>query len=322
MITLTDILAARDRLAGQAVLTPLLEVPALNDLAGGRVLLKAEPLQKTGSFKFRGAYNRIAMMTPEERARGVVAFSAGNHAQGVAAAARRFDMAATIVMPSDAPAIKLRNTRRLGAEVVTYDRQRDDREAIAREVQARSGAILIPPYDDEGVMAGQGTIGLEIAGQCAALGLVPDLLACPVGGGGLMAGIATALAVLLPATRLYAVEPEGHDDTARSLAAGKRLANEGAPASICDAILTAIPGQTTFPVLKAHLTGGVAVSDAAVRDAVNLLYDEAKLVVEPGGAVGLAAILSGALPLDGGSAVVVLSGGNIDRAVFAGDIAV
>ncbi|MCA2012125.1 threonine/serine dehydratase [Cereibacter sphaeroides] len=322
MITLTDILAARDRLAGQAVLTPLLEVPALNDLAGGRVLLKAEPLQKTGSFKFRGAYNRIAMMTPEERARGVVAFSAGNHAQGVAAAARSFDMAATIVMPSDAPAIKLRNTRRLGAEVITYDRQHDDREAIAREVQARSGAILIPPYDDEGVMAGQGTIGLEIAAQCAALGMVPDLLACPVGGGGLMAGIATALAVLLPATRLYAVEPEGHDDTTRSLAAGKRLANEGAPVSICDAILTAIPGQTTFPVLQAHLTGGVAVSDAAVREAVNLLYDEAKVVVEPGGAVGLAAILSGALPLDGGSAVAVLSGGNIDRAVFAGDIAV
>ncbi|WP_265516847.1 threonine ammonia-lyase [Nitratireductor luteus] len=317
MIDLSDIEAACERLRGHAVLTPLLELPALNEMAGGRVLLKAEPLQRTGSFKFRGAYNRISKMSSEERACGVVAFSAGNHAQGVAAAAKAFGMSATIVMPTDAPVIKLRNTRRLGARVVTYDRLRDDREAIADAVRAESGAILIPPYDDEDVMAGQGTAGIEIAEQCAALGVVPDLLICPAGGGGLLAGIATAMASLSPATALYAAEPEGFDDLRRSLLAGERVVNAKGGSSICDAILTLTPGALTFPILKAHLAGGLTVSDAQVITAVNALFDEAKLVVEPGAAVGLAALLSGELPLKGRSAVVVLSGGNMDRSVFA-----
>ncbi|WP_163271850.1 threonine ammonia-lyase [Chelativorans alearense] len=317
MIDLSDIEAASGRLRGHAVPTPLLELRVLNEMAGGRVLLKAEPLQRTGSFKFRGAFNRIAMMSDEERARGVVAYSAGNHAQGVAAAAAAFGMTATIVMPSDAPAIKMRNTQRLGARVVTYDRVNDDREKIAADIQAKTGAMLVPPYDDEGVIAGQGTVGLEIVEQCAALDVVPDVLTCPAGGGGLLAGIATAMASLSPSTSLYAAEPEGFDDLRRSLHAGERVKNVKGAVSICDAILTATPGKLTFPILKAHLAGGLVVSDAQVISAVNLLFDEAKLVVEPGAAVGLAALLSGGLRLLGRCAVVVLSGGNMDRTVFA-----
>ncbi|WP_158045092.1 threonine ammonia-lyase [Skermanella pratensis] len=311
-----DVAAAAGRLAGRAVLTPLLESPLLNDALGCRLLVKAEALQRTGSFKFRGAYNRISLIPEAERPRGVVAFSSGNHAQGVAAAARMLGLGATIVMPSDAPAIKIANTRAWGAEVVLYDRWTEDREAIGARISTETGATLVRPYDDPYVMAGQGTIGLELADQAAAAGARLDAVLAPCGGGGMISGIALALAERLPEVAVHAVEPEGFDDTRRSLAAGRRLSNDPGAASFCDALLAAQPGELTFAVNAAHLAEGFAVTDAEVCRAMSVARDHFKLVVEPGGAVALAAVLAGRIPAPGAVLAVVCSGGNVDPLVY------
>jgi threonine dehydratase len=321
MVTIDDIIEAHARLRGKHVPTPLLEYEQVNERVGGRVLFKAENLQRTGSFKFRGAYNKIASLADEQRARGVVTYSSGNHAQGVAAAARAFGVPATVVMPDDAPALKRDNTVRLGAEVVLYDRLNGDRRAIAEEIAAKTGAVIVPPYDDPMVIAGQGTIGLEIAGQLAESGTQADILLCPAGGGGLIAGVSTAIRARVPQMKLYCAEPEGFDDTRVSLERGERTGNQPGRSTICDAIVTQIPGEITFPINKANLSGGFAVSDAEVAAAVRLLFEVAKLVVEPGGAVGLAALLAGRLDCRGRTAVVVLSGGNMDLAFFRDVIA-
>jgi threonine dehydratase len=307
--------AAR-RIAGFAVHTPLLESQLLNAELGGRLLVKAEPLQRTGSFKFRGAYNRISRLTADERARGVVAFSSGNHAQGVAAAARIVGTPAVIVMPADAPAIKIANTKAYGAEVVTYDRARESREAIGARISAERGSILVPPYDDPFVIAGQGTTGLEIVQQARAAGIAIDAVAACASGGGLVAGIALAFEKLSPTTAVHVCEPAGFDDHARSLAAGTQVSNAPGAYSICDALLAPTPGIITFAINKRLLRSGIAVSDDEVLRAMGVAFRDLKLVVEPGGAVALAAALSGKLPVRGRTVVVVCSGGNVDAGTF------
>jgi threonine dehydratase len=314
--TLEDIRAAAARLAPVAVKTPLLRSPALDRLAGGTVLIKPELLQRTGSFKFRGAYNKISRIARDQRSRGVVAFSSGNHAQGVAAAAQLLGAPATIVMPSDAPTIKIENTRGYGAEVVLYDRDRDDREAIAAEIEARTGATLVPPYDDPDIVAGQGTIGLELVEQATAIGRSPDLVLAPCSGGGLMAGIATAMKALSPRTELMTVEPEGFDDMARSLASGRRERNQPGRRSLCDALMSPTPGILTFRINRQLTRGGLFASDAEVQRAIAFAFRELKLVVEPGGAVPLAVLLAGKVEAAGRTVALVLSGGNVDRSVF------
>jgi threonine dehydratase len=308
---------AADRIAGEARRTPLLESPLLNARLGGRLLVKAEPLQRTGSFKFRGAFNRISRLDGDERRRGVVAFSSGNHAQGVAAAAALVGAPAVIVMPSDAPAIKVANTRAYGAEVVSYDRLREDREEIGRRICAERGSILVPPYDDPHVIAGQGTVGLEIAEQAREMGVRLDAVAACASGGGLVAGVALALERESPGTEVHVCEPAGFDDHARSLAAGRRIANAPGASSICDALLAAMPGEITFPVNARLLRGGIAVGDDEVLAAIGVAFRDLKLVVEPGGAVALAAALTGRLPVAGRCVAVVCSGGNVDPATFA-----
>ena len=311
--------AAAARLAGQAVETPLLESHDLNARAGGRVFIKPETLQRTGSFKFRGAFNKISQI-PRDAKGGVVAFSSGNHAQGVAAAAQIRGLPAVIVMPSDAPAMKIANTRAYGAEVILYDRHREDREQIGARLAAERGAVLVRPYDDPDVIAGQGTIGLEIARQCKAKGVAPEIVLCPAGGGGLIAGCATALTTLLPEVKIYAAEPAGFDDTARSLAAHKRVSNEPGKSTICDALMAATPGELTFAINDRLLAGGFAVSDQDVQTAMAYAFGRLKLVIEPGGAVALAAVLAGKIGLRGRTAVVVCSGGNVDPATFCAAI--
>jgi threonine dehydratase len=314
---LAEIEAAAARLAGRAVKTPLLEFPALNQRLGGRVLVKPEGLQRTGSFKFRGAYNKISQIPEEARERGVIAYSSGNHAQGVAAAAALLGVPATIVMPADAPAIKLDNTRGYGAEVVLYDRYRDVREEVAERIRAERQATLVRPYDDPDIIAGQGTCGLEIARQAAALGASLDAALVCCGGGGLIAGTATALAALSPGTEVYAVEPAGFDDTTRSLAAGKRLGNDPEARSFCDALLAPEPGELTFAINRRLLSGGLVVDDGEVAEAMAYAFHTLKLVVEPGGAVALAALLAGRIEAGGKTVAVVLSGANVDAATYA-----
>lgn len=316
-ISFDDIRAAKGRLAGQAILTPLLTNDWLDEATGAKVFVKPETLQVTGSFKFRGAYNRVSLIPEAERKRGVVAFSSGNHAQGVAAAAKRFGVPATIVMPADAPKIKIENTKALGADVKLYDRYREEREKVAKEVVEQTGATLVKPFDDYGVIAGQGTVGLEIAEQAAAIGVSLDALLVCCGGGGLVSGTALAIKTLSPKTEVYAVEPEGFDDTKRSLQSGAReMAQEGAK-SFCDALLSPQPGELTLPLNRRLLAGGLAVSDAEVAAAMRFGFERLKLVIEPGGAVALAALLSGKIASKGRKIGVVLSGGNVDPATFA-----
>ncbi|MBA8792660.1 threonine dehydratase [Friedmanniella endophytica] len=311
-VGIADVEAAAVRIRDQAVRTPLLGSAALDARAGGRVLLKAETLQRTGSFKFRGAYNLISALDPAERDRGVVAFSSGNHAQGVAHAASLLGWASTVVMPADAPPLKIERTRAFGATVVTYDRATESREEIAAALAARTGAVTVPPYDHSMIMAGQGTVGLELAAQAAERELVPDQVLVPCGGGGLTAGIATALADRLPRAVVRPVEPAGYDDTTRSLAAGERVANAAGASSICDALLAPTPGELTFAVNAALAGPGLVVDDDQVRAAVRWAFEELKLAVEPGGAVALAAVLAGVADTADRVSVVVLSGGNTD----------
>jgi threonine dehydratase len=307
-----DVRAAAARLLGHARRTPLLAGTPLDELTGGRILLKLETLQHTGSFKFRGAYNRLAQLDTEQRKAGVVAFSSGNHAQGVAYAARLLDVPATIVMPADAPRVKMQNTLALGAEVITYDRLRESRERIAAQLAQARGAVLVPSFDDPDIIAGQGTVGLEIAGQAAERGTTLDDVIVCTSGGGLVAGTALAIRALSPATRVWTAEPEGHDDHRRSLATGRRESNAPGTRSICDALLAPEPGALTFEINRRLLEGGLAVSDAEVRDAIAYAARTLKLVVEPGGAVALASILAGKIETGGRTIAVVLSGGNID----------
>lgn len=313
-MNIADIEAAAARLAGHAVRTPLLNAPLLDRAVGRRIFVKAECLQKTGSFKYRGARSAISALDPQLRAKGVVAFSSGNHAQGVACAAGEMGAPAVIVMPSDAPALKIANTRAYGAEVILYDRETEDRDAIGAELAETRGLTLIKPFDDERVIAGQGTTGLEIAEQAAEAGVVePQVLVC-CGGGGLTSGIAVALADRAPQMRVRPVEPEGFDDVARSLAVGARQTNNRMGGSICDAILTPSPGQITFPIIKAHCGPGLTVSDDDALRAMALAAEHLKIMLEPGGAVALAAALFHA---EGdGDLIVIASGGNVDPAMF------
>jgi threonine dehydratase len=316
-----DVEDAARRLRGFAVETPLLRADALDAAAGGKVWVKAEALQRTGSFKFRGAYNRLSRLSDVEREAGVVAFSSGNHAQGVAAAARIVGCPALIVMPADAPAIKLEATRALGAEVVTYDRYTESREQIAARIAAERGAVVVPAFDDPLIVAGQGTVGLEAARQLQAVDARADVLLCPASGGGLMAGITLAFAQMAPHTALYVVEPAGYEDYAESLRAGRPVRiTPGAP-SLCDALMSPFPGDIPFAISGSRLAGALAVTDDEALTAMAFAFRHLKLVLEPGGAVGLAALLAGKMALQGRTALVIASGGNVDPSLYARAIA-
>jgi threonine dehydratase len=312
-----DVIDAARRLAGHAVVTPLLNAPLLDRQVGARLFVKAEVLQRTGSFKFRGAYNRISRLSVAEREQGVIAYSSGNHAQGVAAAAQLAGCSATLVMPADAPPLKIARTRAMGGNVVLYDRPRESREAVAEALSHEHPRVLVKPFDDFFVIAGQGTVGNEIADQCSERDAVPDAVLIPCSGGGLAAGCALALARKLPATKVFVCEPQSYDDTARSLAAGTRLGALTESRTICDALMAPSPGEITFEINRRLLAGGFSVSDAEVRHAMAAAFEHFKLVVEPGGAVGLAALLSRRYDAAGKTVVVVLSGGNADPGVFA-----
>ena len=307
------VLDAARQIDGVAVRTPLLESPALNAVVGGRVLMKAENLQRAGAFKFRGAYNRISRLTDEEKTRGVVAFSSGNHAQGVAAAAAMVGAPAIIVMPSDSPQVKVEGVIGFGGEVRLYDRWTESREEIGAAIAAERASILVPPFDDPFIIEGQGTTALEMLYQADA----PfDQLLCGASGGGLMAGINLVMAERSPSTRVFVVEPEAFDDTVRSLAAGERVGHpQGAP-SICDALMSPMPGVLTWPINR-RLAGAITVSDAEVAEAMRFAFRHLKLVIEPGGAVSLAALLAGKIGTEGLTTAIILSGGNVDPALYA-----
>ena len=314
-LSLKDIEAAAARIHGRAVRTPLLEAHAASRVTGARVFVKAEVLQRTGSFKFRGAMSRMTLLDESERTRGVVAYSSGNHAQAVAAAARELGTSAVIVMPADAPKLKIENTKGYGAEVVLYDRFTQDRVAIGKKIAGDRGLTLVPPFDDERIIAGQGTAGLEIAQDAKAMGLTLDAVLVPCSGGGLTAGIASALAELSPKTQVYGVEPEHFDDTARSLAAGKRVANTSTKPSLCDALMTEMPGELTFPIIQRLVKALSITDDEALRAMAHAFYN-LKLVAEPGGAAAFAALLSNKIEARGKAIAVVLSGGNVDADTF------
>ena len=315
--TFADVLAARRRIGELACRTPLIEHPALNAVTGGRVLLKAENLQRVGAFKFRGAYNKVAQVDQAAYPGGVVACSSGNHAQGVAAAATLLGLKSAIIMPADAPRMKIERTKAFGGEVVSYDRVSEDRDAIARRLCDERGAALVHPFDDLDVIAGQGTAGLEMMEQAAEVGAVLDIVLVGVSGGGLISGVSIAVKEKSPSTQIYSVEPEGFDDLARSLDHGKRERNAKLSGSICDALLAATPGELTFEVARRNLAGGLSVTDDEAKEAVRFAFRELKLVLEPGGAVSLAAILAGKIDLRGRTVAALLTGGNIDPALFS-----
>lgn len=314
---IADLRAAQARIAPHAAVTPLISSPALDAVAGGRVLLKAEVLQHTGSFKLRGALNRLLQLTPDERPRGVVAYSSGNHAQAVAYSATLLGIPSVIVMPQDAPALKIERTRAFGAEVVLYDRWNEDRVAIGGRIAAERGSVVVPPFEDPHIVAGQGTLGLEALEQAQALGITPDTFLVCCGGGGLTAGCALAAEAVSPHTVVHPCEPADFDDTARSLELGHRVGNEPGKRSICDAIVTEMPGEFTFSINQPRVGRGLRVTDDEVLRAIAFGVRELKLVVEPGGAAALAALLAGKLETAGRTTLVVTTGGNIDPAILA-----
>ena len=307
---------ARARIAGHGVRTPMLRHPVLDRLTGATVLIKPEPLQRTGSFKFRGAANAVLALDERARARGVVTYSSGNHGQATACAAAMAGAQATVFMPQDAPRIKVESTRAWGARIIVYDRVRDDREALASGFAEQTGAVLVPPFDHADVIAGQGTLALELAEDAAGAALAMDALLVCTGGGGLVAGCALAVEGASPATEVYAVEPAAWDDTARSLSLGTRVVNDPGGSGLCDALLARMPGELTFAINQGRLAGGLVVSDAEVLAAMAFAFQHLKLVVEPGGAVALAALLAGRIETAGRVIGVVISGGNVDPEVF------
>ena len=317
MVEFKDIEAAAERLAPVIVETPLLRSAALDEAAGGAIWIKPENLQVTGSFKFRGAYNMMSQLATEEAKRGVVAFSSGNHAQAVAACGSMLGIETTIVMPEDAPTIKIENTRRLGGKIVFFDRYSEDREAITQKIAAEKDSVVVPAFDHEHIIAGQGTVGLELMRQCRDHGVTPVQVLVSCSGGGLISGTALAIKTISPDTIVYPVEPEDFDDTARSLISGERERNDPAARSICDALQTESPGKLTFPINREVLSAGLVVSDDEVRDAIRFAFRHLKLVVEPGGAVSLAAVLAGKIETHDRVTAIVLSGGNIDVELFA-----
>jgi threonine dehydratase len=313
----SDIEKAVQRIKGHAIKTPLMESELLNQQLGGRLLIKPEVLQRTGSFKYRGAVNKISAILEEGKPSGVIAFSSGNHAQAVASTARQFGIEATIVMPEDAPKIKIENTKQYGANIVFYNRYTDDREQITAQLAEENQLTLIRPYDDPYIITGQGTIGYEIALQTQEMDVHSYDVAVCCGGGGLIAGIALAIKEHYPESNIWAVEPENFNDTMRSLEVGVRLSNTTTAPSICDSILTPIPGELTFKINSSLLAGAVGVSDDDVKMAMVSAYQYFKLVVEPGGAAALAAILSGKISIRNKTIVAILSGGNADRELYA-----
>ena len=316
--TIDDVRSAAYQISGKAVQTPLLESPTLNALLGGRLLVKAEPLQRTGSFKFRGAYNKLSRLSSDELAGGVVTYSSGNHAQGIAAVAQLMHTPAIIIMPSDAPRIKVENTKSYGAEILTYERGGDvDREALAQKVADERGAILISPFDDPYIIAGQGTTGLEILSQAKEANAELDAVLVPCGGGGLVSGISLVMASERPNVDVYAVEPSGFDSMARSLAVGKPSGNLPGAQSICDALQAPRAGAYTFAVCQEHLAGGLSIDDEGVLRAMRVAFNDLKLVVEPGGCIALAAVLEHAIEIKGRTIAVVCSGGNVDPSNFS-----
>ncbi|MGB1886896.1 MAG: threonine ammonia-lyase [Paracoccaceae bacterium] len=308
--------AANDRLMGHKRITPLLSSPFLDDIAGKQVFVKPECLQHTGSFKYRGAFSAVSALTDQTRAKGVIAFSSGNHAQGVALAARQHGISSVIIMPADAPKTKIDNTRALGAEVVLYDREHEDRDEIGARISQERDLTLIKPFDEPEVIAGQGTCGLEIAEQAAELGITDaDVLVC-CGGGGLTSGIALALEQDAPKMRVRPVEPKGFDDVCRSLISGQIERNPTTLGSLCDAIVTLSPGQLTFPIMQRLCHAGITVTEEQALHAMQLAHDRLKITIEPGGAVALAAALFDGDQTSSDCVIAVASGGNVDRDVF------
>lgn len=308
--------AAAKRLSGKARRTPLLSSPFLDEIAGRRILIKAECLQHTGSFKFRGAWSALSAMDPDTRARGVIAFSSGNHAQGIALAASKHDTTSVIIMPADAPELKINNTKALGAEVVLYDRATEDRDEIGERLAKERGLTLVKPFDEPLVIAGQGTTGLEIATQAAGVGVTSAQVLVPCGGGGLTSGIALALEANAPEMKVHPVEPAGFDDVARSLISGKLETNTSTTGSICDAIITPTAGQLTFPHMKRLCRAGLVVSDDGCLRAIAEAFTRLKIVLEPGGAAALAVALYHGNSLESDTIICVASGGNVDADVF------
>jgi threonine dehydratase len=312
VIGFEDVLAAAERLAGIVHRTPVVTSRTLDERTGASAYLKCENLQRMGAFKIRGAYNRIAQLTPEQRARGVVAFSSGNHAQGVALAAKLLGVPATIVMPADAPAAKVAATREYGAEIVSYDRMTMNRGEIAAQLAAERGAVLVPPFDDADVIAGAGTVALELLQDVPQL----DVLLVCTGGGGLLAGCALAATALRPGIAIYGVEPEAGDDFQQSFASGERV-EIPVPVTIADGQQTTSPGKLTFPIVMRSCAGILTVSDDQLRDAMRFAFERLKLVMEPSGASALAALLSGAIDARGKHVGIIVSGGNVDPAHYA-----
>lgn len=315
--TPADVRAAAARIAPHIIRTPMLRHRLLDEITGGTILVKPEPLQRTGSFKLRGATNAALRLTPEQRRAGVVTHSSGNHGQATACAAAMLGMPALVAMPADAPAIKVESTKRWGAEITFFDRRTTDREVLASRLAEERGGVVLPPFDHPDVIAGQGTLALELFEDAAAAGLSLDALAVCTGGGGLIAGCALAAEGASPTTRVYAVEPEGWDDTRRSLEAGERIANDGGGETLCDALLSLRPGALTFAVNRPRLAGAAVVTRAEVFRAMRFAFEHLKIVAEPGGAVALAAVLAGKIEARGKTVGVVVSGGNVDPAVFA-----
>ena len=316
-ITADGVRHAAERLKGRAIKTPVIENEFLNEVAGGRVFVKAEVLQHCGSFKFRGAYNLISQLSDDARKNGVLAWSSGNHAQGVARAARHFNMPASIVMPKDAPALKAEKVRAFGAEIIPYDRYTEDREAIARPIQEERNMALAPSYDHPHIIEGQGTLGLETLEEVRRRGAELDAFVICCGGGGLTSGCATILAELSPETEIVIAEPEGFDETWASIRDGVRHEADVTQHTICDAIATPTPGRLTFPIMQRLVKNGVTLTEEDVGRAMAFAFKHLKLVVEPGGAVALGAILSGKFDAKGKTTAITLSGGNVDPPLFA-----
>jgi len=317
LVSPIDIEKAQQRLQPVVVRTPLFHSASLDKKLSAKILLKLENLQHIGAFKFRGAYNRLSQLNASQRQQGVVAFSSGNHAQGIAFAAKLLQMPATVVMPADAPLIKIKGTEKLGATVRLYDRKTESREAIADAISAETGAVLVPSFDDVDVIAGQGTCGLEIVQQYRELNQQPEILLAPCGGGGLMAGLSTAIKASLPDIRIFGVEPQLTDSHGRSWQAGERVKVDQSERSFCDALLAPIPGEITWAINRQNVDGFLKVTDDDVAYAISYAFRYLKLVIEPGGAVGLAAVLRNKLPVEGKRVCIVLSGGNVDSDTFS-----